>query len=258
MKKYLCLLFKTIKAQLEYNKSVYLLVIGEFIAQFTFIFSFLILFKSLGNVKGYAVSQAILIYATVNICYTLAEMFGKGINNLAKLIRNGNLDVYFVRPMNVLLQVMGNAFEFSRIGRLVQSLLIFLIALGTSRIKWNLLKGSDMLLIIAGGIVLFLSIYLFFGTLSFFTTRQVSISVLLMGSGSDILHYPANALPRGIRFILMNVLPFGCVNYLPFKYIFGFSNNPLFGLTPGICFLFFGIVILFWKSALAKYSSTGS
>lgn len=178
MKKYLFLLIKTIKAQLEYNKSVYLLVIGEFIAQFTFIFSFLILFKSLGNVKDYAVSQAILIYATVNICYTLAEMFGKGINNLAKLIRNGNLDVYLVRPMNVLLQVMGNAFEFSRIGRLVQSLLIFLIAIGTSHIKWNLLKGGSLLLIIAGGIALFLSIYLFFGTLSFFTTRQVSISIL--------------------------------------------------------------------------------
>lgn len=258
MKKYLFLLAKTIKSQLEYNRSVYLLILGEFIAQFTFIFSFLILFKSLGNIKGYTISQAILIYATINICYTLAEMFGKGINDLAKLIRNGNLDVYLIRPMSVLLQVMGNAFEFSRVGRLIQSLLIFLVTVCTSHIKWNFLKGSEMLLIIIAGIMLFLSIYLFFGTLSFFTTRQVSISVLLMGSGSDILHYPANALPRGIRFILMYLLPFGCINYLPFKYILGFSNNYLFCLTPWICFLFFIMVFVFWKTALSKYSSTGS
>lgn len=235
-----------------------LLVIGEFIAQFTFILSFLILFKSLGNIKGYTISQAILIYATINICYTLAEMFGKGINDLAKIIRNGKLDIYLIRPMPVLLQVMGNGFEFSRVGRLIQSILIFFITVNTSHIKWNLLKISDMLLIILSGIALFLSMYLFFGTLSFFTTRQVSISVLLMGSGSDILHYPANALPKGIQFILMYLLPFGCVNYLPFKYILGNSNNWLYCLTPCIGLLFFALVFSFWKIALSKYSSTGS
>ncbi|WP_290033053.1 ABC transporter permease [Ligilactobacillus cholophilus] len=258
MKKYLLLLNKNIKSQLEYNKSMYLLIIGEFIAQFTFILSFLILFKSLGNVKGYTVNQAIFIYATVNICYTLAEMLGKGINDLAKLVRNGTLDIYFIRPMSILLQVMGNDFEVSWIGRLVQSLLIFGITLFTSNIKWNLIKISDVVLIIIAGIALFLSIYLFFGTLSFFTTKQVSISVLLMGSGSDILHYPANALPRGIRFILLYILPFGCINYLPFKYILGFTNNWLYCLTPCICFIFFGLVLLFWRYALSEYSSTGS
>lgn len=258
MRKYLSLLERTIRAQMEYNRSVILLLIGEFIAQFTFILSFLILFHSLGNVRGYRVWQAVLIYATVNICYTIAEMGGKGINDLGKIVRSGKLDVYFLRPMPILLQVMGNAFEFSRVGRLVQAVLIFGIALGAAHPRWNGLTPFILVGIIAGGIALFLSIYLFFGTLTIFTTNPISITALLMGSGSRVLHYPTNSLPGGVRFLLTFILPFGCVNYQPFRYLFGFTTNWLVGLSPLVGLGCLGGVLLFWRFALTRYSSTGS
>lgn len=127
-----------------------------------------------------------------------------------------------------------------------------------ARPRWNWFTPLILVGIIIGGIALFLSIYLFFGTLTIFTTNSISITALLMGSGSDILHYPVNSLPGGIRFLLTFVLPFGCINYQPFRYLFGFTADWMVALSPVVGIGCLGAVLLFWRFALTRYSSTGS
>jgi len=161
------LIKKNIKAQFEYNVSTYLLILGQFIAQFTFVLGFFLLFKSLGSIRGYVFSQVLLIYSLVNISYTCAEIIGKGINNLYELIRQGDLDIYLMRPHPLLLQIMGSGVEISRVGRLVTSIILLVLAFFKSSIQWNIFKIIAVLIIPIGGIILFLSLYILFGALTF-------------------------------------------------------------------------------------------
>ncbi|GEM_PF-4294374 len=71
---YLEMARKNIRAQLEYNYSTYLLIIGQTFAQMTFILGFILLFRSFGSIKG----------------YTFGEILSKGIGNMPDYIKRGN------------------------------------------------------------------------------------------------------------------------------------------------------------------------
>lgn len=258
MKLYLILIKNDIKAQFEYNISTYLLIVGQFIAQFTFIISFYLLFHTLGSIKGYIFSQALLVYSLINISYTCSEILGKGINNISDSIKHGDLDIFFLRPQPILLQAIGNGIEISRIGRLIQSIILFLVAMYQSQVHWNAIKVIAIILIPLGGIVLFMSLYIFFAAFAFFTIDSINISILLMGSGSDCLHYPANSLNSIIQKALTFIFPFSIINYYPFQYIFDKVNNPLLAFMPILSVSFMILILLFWKYSINKYSSTGS
>ncbi|MFC6176860.1 ABC transporter permease [Companilactobacillus huachuanensis] len=247
-----------IKAQFEYNISTYLLILGQFIAQFTFILGFFFLFKSLGSIRGYVFSQALLVYALVNISYTCAEIIGKGINNLSELIRRGNLDIYLMRPQPLLLQVMGSGVEISRIGRLITSISLLALAIIRSSIQWDSFRIIAMFIIPLGGIILFLGLYILFGSLTFFTVNSINISILLMGSGSDCLHYPVDVMNKTVKTILTYIFPFALINYYPFLYIFGKSTVSSLVFVPFLSIGFLSIILQFWKYGAIHYSSTGS
>ncbi|OTN76652.1 hypothetical protein A5886_001730 [Enterococcus sp. 8G7_MSG3316] len=255
---YMTLVKKNIQAQFEYNISTYLLIAGQFIAQFTFIFTFYLLFQSLGSIRNYSFAQALLVYGCVNISYTCGEILGKGINNISELIRQGALDIYFLRPQAILLQVMGSGVEISRVGRLIQSFILLGMALNLNEIEWNLIQVVTLFLIVIGGIILFLGIYLFFGSLTFFSIQSINISILLMGSGSDCLHYPVDVMGQRIQQVLTYVFPFAIINYYPFLFIFGKSEQVLFAFTPLVSIPFFILTLGFWVYCIGRYSSTGS
>lgn len=258
MKTYLVLIKKNIKAQLEYSVSTYLLIAGQFVAQFTFIVSFILLFQSFGALDGYTFHQVLLVYAMVNVAYTLAEMIAKGINHLPVLIRDGSLDVFFLRPQSILLQVLGSEIEFSRIGRLVQSLVILVYALYAVSIQWSLVRLLLIFAIPAAGFILFISLYLFVASIAFVSIYTIDLTILLRGSGSDILHYPVDVLNNGVRFVLTYLIPFGFVNYYPVQYLYGDTQNPLAVLSIFLVLPWFLVACWYWSRSLKKYESTGS
>ncbi len=249
---------KSIKSQLEYNISTYLLIVGQFIAQMTFILGFFLLFKSLGSIRGYSFSQELLVYALVNISYTCAEIVGKGINNLSDLIRQGNLDIYLIRPQPLLVQIFGSGVEISRIGRLITSIILLVLAIRKSSIQWDFFRIVALFMIPFGGITLFLSLYILFGSLTFFTVNAINISILLMGSGSDCLHYPVDVMNKGVKTILTYIFPFALINYYPFLYVFGKSKDSELVFVPFLSIIFLLIILKFWQYSATHYSATGS
>jgi len=249
---------KNIKAQFEYNISTYLLILGQFIAQFTFVLGFFLLFKSLVSIKDYVFSQALLVYSLVNISYTCAEIIGKGINNLSELIRQGDLDIYLIRPHPLLLQIMGSGIEISRVGRLVTSIILLVMAFLKSSTQWNIFKIIGLFTIPIGGIILFLSLYILFGALTFYSVNSINISILLMGSGSDCLHYPVDVMNKAVKAFLTYIFPFAIINYYPFLYVFDKLDMPILVFIPLLSILFLLITLKFWKYSSTYYSSTGS
>ena len=81
--------------------------------------------------------------------FGLAEAFARGFDSFASIIGNGVFDRIMVRPRSLILQVLGQRIEFTRIGRMLQAVIMFAYGLdvykrqaGLSAIcrrhkKWN-------------------------------------------------------------------------------------------------------------------------
>ncbi len=185
---YLEMARKNIRAQLEYNYSTYLLIIGRTFAQMTFILGFILIFRSFGSIKGYTFGEILLIYSAVNISYAIGEILSKGIGNMSDYIKRGTLDIYLLRPRSLLLQVLGSGIEISRVGRLSQSVLLLIYTLVTVNIGWTLPKAFAYILAVGAGIILMLSVYIINGGLTFFFINGIEISIAYSSTAAGLIY----------------------------------------------------------------------
>lgn len=89
------------------------------------------------------------------MAFSLAECFARGFDQFPKAISNGEFDRMLVRPRSAIFQILASKLELSRIGRMLQAILMMLVAFAKSDIHWSPSKVLTILLMIVGGTVVF-------------------------------------------------------------------------------------------------------
>ncbi|NLC94935.1 MAG: hypothetical protein GX676_04505 [Bacilli bacterium] len=253
--KYVKILFKS---QLEYRTSFILLSIGQIFVPFSVFLGMYFLFQRFNEIKGFTLWEVALCYGIIHIAFSLSECFARGFDNFSRLVVTGDFDRILVRPRSTIVQVLGSQFEFTRIGRLFQAVVIFIIALTKVQIDWNIIKILTFILMIISGIFIFAGIYMIGATLCFFTIEGLEVINILTDGGREISQYPINIYKDWVKKLFTFVIPYGVVNYLPLLYVLGKNNQVIYAFTPLLGILFIIPCILIWNYGVKHYLSTGS
>lgn len=253
--KYVKILFKS---QLEYRTSFILLSIGQIFVPFSVFLGIYFLFQRFQEIKGWSLWEVALCYGIIHIAFSLTECFARGFDNFSRLVVTGDFDRILVRPRSTIVQVLGSQFEFTRIGRLFQAVVIFIIALTKVQIDWNIIKILTFILMIISGIFIFAGIYMIGATLCFFTIEGLEVINILTDGGREISQYPINIYKDWVKKLFTFVIPYGVVNYLPLLYVLGKNNQVIYAFTPLLGILFIIPCILIWNYGVKHYLSTGS
>lgn len=254
--KYMSILFKS---QMEYRTSFILLSIGQFFVPFLSFISIFLLFQRFPNICGWTLYEVALCYSVIHIAFSLSECFARGFDSFSSTVVNGNFDRILVRPRSTILQVLGSKFEFTRIGRLSQSVLVLIISLSNLNIEWNMYKVITLILMVISGIFIFTGIYMLGASLCFWTIEGLEVINIFTDGGREMSQYPLSIYKEWVRKFFTFVIPFGTVNYLPLMYVLDkVKQNSLYMLTPlfGILFIFPCIIV--WSFGVKHYKSTGS
>lgn len=249
-----------LKSAMEYKVSFILTAIGQGI---TTLFSFLsmyFLFDRFGNIKGYTFNEVLLCFGTIFMSFALAECFGRGFDAFAKIISNGEFDRIMVRPRSEVLQIIGSRIELSRIGRLLQALIIFIYAINTCGVHWDIYKGITLTLMVFSGVTLFSGLFIIYASICFFTTEGLEFMNIFTDGGRELAQYPLDIYKKGVLRFFTFVVPLAFVNYYPFMYLIGRvpKNNYFYMLSPLVAVLFLIPCCIFWKIGVSHYKSTGS
>ena len=249
-----------LKSELEYKTSFILLSIGQFFVPFSVFISMYLLFQRFENIKGWNLYEVALCYAVVHIAFSISECFARGFDVFSTLIVNGDFDRILLRPRSTIVQVVGFKFEFSRIGRLLQSIIVLVFALNNLSITWTLLKIITLILMIISSVIIFTGIFMLGATLSFWTIEGIEVINILTDGGREICQYPLSIFKDWIRKFFTFIIPFGTVNYLPLMYVLNKTPNSsnLYALIPLLGILFIIPCIIIWHIGVKHYKSTGS
>lgn len=249
-----------LKSELEYRTSFILLSIGQFFVPFSVFISMYLLFQRFENIKGWNLYEVALCYAVVHIAFSISECFARGFDVFSTLIVNGDFDRILLRPRSTIVQVVGFKFEFSRIGRLLQSIIVLVFALNNLSITWTLLKIITLILMIISSVIIFTGIFMLGATLSFWTIEGIEVINILTDGGREICQYPLSIFKDWIRKFFTFIIPFGTVNYLPLMYVLNKTPNSsnLYALIPLLGILFIIPCIIIWHIGVKHYKSTGS
>ena len=157
-----------LKSAMQYKTSFFLTCIGQFLVSFNVFIGIYFMFQRFHTVKGYSYNEVLLCFGITLMEFGLAEAFARGFDSFASIIGNGVFDRIMVRPRSLILQVLGQRIEFTRIGRMLQAVIMFAYGLAAGRVDWSLSKVLVVLFMLAGGPALFSGIFLIYAAICFF------------------------------------------------------------------------------------------
>lgn len=247
-----------LKSELEYKSSFILTFISQIGVFFTYYFIILSLFQKFDNIKGFTLYEVLLCFAIITFGFSFNETFFRGIDRFEKFIINGSLDRLLVRPRGILFQVIASEVQFIKVSRIIQALIIYVIALSHLNIEYNIVNILLMISMLISSIILFFGIFLLTASYCFITIHGLEIRNLFTDGGKHMAQYPIGIFKKGFVFIFTFVIPYASVNYYPLLYLLGKSDNILYLFSPLLVIIYLIPCFLAFKIGLKHYSSTGS
>lgn len=260
MRLYLKYIKLLLKSQLQYKASFLMTVITQFIQPFAMFAGIYFLFERFGNIKGWTLYQVFLCYAVIGSCFSIATCFARGFDSFDNMIRTAGFDRILVRPRSTILQILGSGFDLKRIGHLLQTAIVLVIALIGTDISWNFVKVITLFNMLVGGSIIFSGVYMLQAAAAFWTIEALEVANIFTHGIKEHASYPLNIFPKWITIFFTFIIPFGTISYLPMQFLLNKTKDVawFYAFIPLLGALFILPCILVWKIGVHRYSSAGS
>ncbi|MDR3314758.1 MAG: ABC-2 family transporter protein [Oscillospiraceae bacterium] len=257
---YLKYLKMNLRSFLQYRLNTFLAVLAQFLSSAVAFAGVYLLFDRFGSLGGWSLGEVSLCFAVTLSAFAITDCVARGFDVFSGSVKSGDFDRILLRPRGTVLQVMGSHFELSRLGRLLEALLVLVLAVRWLGLAWDFPKALTLLLMLLGGACTFTGIYILGAAVCFFTVEGLEFLNIFTHGGRELASYPLTIFNRWLRRFFTFIVPFGCMNYLPLLYLTGRAEQhaALYMLTPllGVAFLF--PCVLVWRMGVKRYLSTGN
>jgi ABC-2 type transport system permease protein len=231
-------------------RGAFLLQIGGMILNNAmFLFFWWILFSRIPVIRGWNLSQVLLLFAVVATGFGIANtVFGNAIR-LARIIATGQLDYYLSLPVDPLLHVLVSRMSLSAWGDIVFGVGLFLLASGFD------MAGLPVFLLLGlAAALVYVAFAVLVGSLAFWIGNAEHLANQVLISLITLAIYPIDVFPSAIRFLLYTLIPSAFVGAVPVAILTGFTWSGLFTLVIVVPLMVVGARLVF-KLGLRRYGS---
>jgi len=247
-----------LKSQMQYKSSFFFNTLGQFLVAFATFLSISFLFARFDSVGGFTYEEVLICFAVMITAFSLGEAVGRGFDRFPLLLGNGGFDRALVRPRNVIFQVLASQMEFSRFGRLLQAVFIFVYVIPQSDINWTFERVMTLVLMIVCGAFLFFGLFVIYAAFSFFTVEGLEFMNILTDGAREHGRLPFSVYGDGILKFLTFVVPIALVQYYPLLFLIGREDSLFFAFAPLFSLLFLLPCYILFRFGMKSFKSTGS
>lgn len=177
-----------------------------------------ILLERFGQIFEWDRYKIAVCYALAGFSYDIARMVGRGFDNFHQHIYTGSLDTYLIRPVSLILQIMGHDFFLRRLAGIIVYLAIFIRSSHYIIIS----KPTAVLVIAYGSIVistsmLFFVLLLVYAITVIFSKKRNMFSDIAVDAAARIAYLPLEYINKYILFFFTVPIPLYYVFYVPIK-----------------------------------------
>ena len=247
-----------VRSSMQYKTSFFLTAVGQFLVSFNVFLGIFFMFQRFSSVKGFGYSEVVLCFSIVLLEFSIAEMVARGFDSFSGMVRQGDFDRVLVRPRNEILQVLGSKFELTRIGRMLQAVIMFVYGITQSDVSWTVGKVITVIFMLLGGAALFCGIFVIYAALCFFTLEGLEFMNVLTDGAREYGKYPFAVYGKRILQFTTFVVPYALVQYYPLLYLLDRKTEIIYVFLPLLAFLFLIPCVCLWKVGVRHYKSSGS
>ena len=258
MKLYLNSLALHLKSELEYRMSFIISFLSQILIFFTYYFVIIALFSKFNNIKGFTLYEVLLCFSIIQFGFAFNEVFARGIDKFDKLIIEGGFDRLLLRPKNLILQVLCSDGDFVKVSRLIQAIIVLVIALINLKVEITFLKVICLILMLMASCVIFFGIFLLAASYCFMTVQGLEVRNVFTDGGKHMAQYPIGVFKKGFVFFFTFIIPYAFVNYYPLLYFIGRKDNILYAFSPIVVFLYLIPCFIVFYMGVKKYEGSCS
>ncbi|MEV4894309.1 ABC-2 family transporter protein [Nonomuraea sp. NPDC055795] len=221
----------------------------------------LVIFSNTTTLAGFTRDQVLFLYGTSNVAFALCDMLVSNLDRISMHVKAGTFDTMLIRPVSTWIQAATDRFLITRIGRVLQAVLVLGYAVTALDLPWSRLWMVPVM--IGCGLVIFSALWTLAGALQFVLTDAPEVSSAFTYGSGQLTQYPfviyGRELVRGVTY----VLPLAFVNWQPGLYVLGLPDpfgTPEFMrfLGPVAALVLALLAGLAWRQGIRRYRSTGS
>ncbi len=260
---YFRLLGAQLRAEMQYRASFIAELFGNLIItglDFAMVAILLIRFQAIG---GWTLAEVMFLFGASSVSLSLAELFVGAFDNFEQWVVRGDFDRVLLRPLPVVYQMMTGALALRRFGRMAQGALALGAALYLLRPAWDAGHVAFFGVMLAGGALFFMAIFILGATFSFWSPQSAELSNIFTYGGQFMTSYPMHIYEAWMRSLFTFVIPMAFINYYPALYLLGKPDPAglpawLPFIAPLVALLVFAVAIRVWRVGVQHYQSTGS
>jgi ABC-2 type transport system permease protein len=248
---------------LQYRVSLLLRFLSTLLTSLLEAAGILLLFARFRTLGSWTVTECLLLYAVASMAFGFAEWLGRGFDKFPPYVASGDFDRMLLRPRSTALQVLGTRCELSKLGRVLQGALLAAYCLHALAQTLTPARAALLAAVVAGGVFIYVGVFVFFAALSFWTVQSVELTVILTNLTLDMLQYPIDVYAGWLRRFFTFIVPLAAITYYPLLAVLGkpdLTGMPVWfhWSAPALGPLFLAAALLFWQVGVRHYHSTGS
>lgn len=247
-----------LRSQMEYKASFFMISFATMFTSLGDLLAIQFLMMRFHTVAGFTLPQILLCYAVIVMAFTMAELLGRGFDHFQQVLKNGEFDRILLRPANVMLQVLSSRMDLQRASKILLSSVVLVYAVGHAGIAWTPYKVFVLILMILGGTLLFIGLFILHAAVCFFTLEGLEVMNILTDGSRTYGEYPVSIYGKGMLRFYTFCIPVACIQYYPLLVLLERTDHAWYGLLPLAGILFLIPCILFWKFGVSRYQSNGS
>lgn len=259
---YVRLVRSRVRSQLQYPWGFVSDALGAMLVGALDLVALLILFSNVPTMAGWSALQVCVLFGVAQTSFALADLVVGHLDSLPGELRTGTFDMVLLQPRSSLLLVIASDFSLRRIGQVVLSLGVLVVA--WQRLGLPIGPGTVVLLTatITAGTLIFCAIWVIGAASTFWTVDTMEITNSLTYGGRQLTSYPIGIYGAWLRRFILFVVPLGCVAYFPVRHLVGQEPSDAAAVlrVSGVpAAIGLGIIAgVVWRAAVRTYRGTGS
>lgn len=250
-------------AAIEYPGSYSLGIIAQWFVYGMEFLTVYLMVNRFGTLRGWLPMQTLFLYAFTLMTYALGASFTFNLcRQMPQLSVEGALDEAMVKPIRPLLFLMGMSYNVGYLSHFALAFLMMALAAVKLSLHWALWQWAWLVVSLISASAMQSALMLSL-SLPSIKARANSPWSNLYWNLRDAGFYPLSIFPEALRVMLVVVVPFGFISFLPVQPLLGIMDTapfpPAFQWgTPVVALLMVGVCALVWMFTLRRYESAGS
>ena len=259
---YRAVLASRVRAQRSYKANFRIDLFSSFLIGAIELAEVWVLFHNVHSLGGFTFSQILLVFGLADVAFSWADLVFGHCDHLPTYIRAGTLDVFYLRPQPLLLQLITSDITLRRLARVAVGVACVIAALVINDIAWSPSVVALLALSMVSGFAVFSALFVWAAGAQFFLVNGAEMTNAFVYGGRYAATQPGAVWNKPLKVVFGFFFPMAFTGYLPALEILGLPGPEwlpswLAWCTPLAALWAWAMALLFWRVGVRHYQGGG-